>query len=61
MTRPSKPRLVRIIPVPGRFLTGVPAIEQEVPKERAEELIATAAFEPATPEQPEPDPVEDLD
>lgn len=37
---PRPPRMVRIVPVPGAFIQGVPAVEQEVDPERAKELLA---------------------
>jgi len=41
-TPKSKPvaRTVKIIPVPGAYITGVPAVPQEVTPERAKELMA---------------------
>lgn len=37
--------LVTVVPVAGHFLTGIPAIPHQVDQARADELIATGAFE----------------
>ena len=34
------PPLVRIIPVPGRYIVGVPDVAQDVSPEKAQELLA---------------------
>jgi hypothetical protein len=43
------PKLVKLIPVPGRYIQGVPAAPMEVSPERARELLAytPAAFKKA--------------
>jgi len=46
---------VRIYPVPGNWLPGVPATEQDVSKKEAEELVATGAFTLDPPPAEEPD------
>lgn len=50
---PKKAEPVRIWPVPGRFILGVPAIEQELPADEAAALVETGAFayEPEPAEQ----------
>lgn len=45
---------VRIYPVPGNWLPGIPAAEQDVSKEEAEELVATGAFTLEPPKEEEP-------
>lgn len=34
------PKLIKIIPVPGVYIQGVPAVPQEVDPQRAKELLA---------------------
>lgn len=46
---------VHVYPVPGCWLPGVPAIEQDVSKKEAEELVATGAFSLEQPKEEEPD------
>ena len=43
-----------VYPVPGCWLPGVPAIEQDVSKKEAEELVATGAFTLEPPPEDEP-------
>lgn len=40
----TDPKLVTIVPVPGHFIQGVKAVEQQVTEKRAAELCATGAF-----------------
>jgi hypothetical protein len=49
---------IRLWPVPGRFLLGVPAVECEVDPERAAELVATGAFTDQPPAAAEPMPAD---
>lgn len=46
---PPKPRTIKLIPVPGVYIPGVPAMPQDVSPERAKELLAytPAAFKKA--------------
>ena len=34
------PRTIKLIPVPGAYIQGVPAVPMEVSEERAKELLA---------------------
>lgn len=43
---------VRVFPVPGHWLPGVPAVEQDVKEEEAAELVATGAFSLEPPDEP---------
>jgi hypothetical protein len=45
----TPPKTVKIIPVPDRYIQGVPAVPQDVSPERARELLAytPAAFKKA--------------
>lgn len=46
---------VHVYPVADHWLPGVPAVEQDVPKAEADELVATGAFTLEPPaEEPEP-------
>lgn len=46
---PPKPKTIKLIPVPGAYIQGVPAVPMEVSPERAKELLAyhPAAFKKA--------------
>ena len=44
--------MVLVYPVPGRFLLGVPAAPQSVPKADAERLVASGAFTEDPPPSP---------
>lgn len=64
----SKPKLVRIYPTGDHYIPGVPAIEQDVTPERAEELLTyhppafTTDPAPETPatEPPDGGPTEEV-
>lgn len=45
---------VHVYPVPGRWLPGVPAVEQDVQEDEAAALVATGAFTLDPPEEPAP-------
>lgn len=61
------PELVRLLPVPGRFLNGIPAVEHDCDPDEAVFRVQSGAFTyaqpaPATaapsPRKPEPKPKE---
>lgn len=54
---------VHVYPVPGCWLPGVPAIEQDVSAKEAKELVATGAFslDPPTEEEPVAPADEEID
>lgn len=47
-----KSMTVHVYPVPGCWLPGVPAAEQDVSEEEAEALVATGAFTLEPPAEP---------
>jgi hypothetical protein len=53
-----------VVPVPGRYINDVPAVEQDVTKKRAAELVATGAFrypdDPAAVAAPDNGPAEEV-
>lgn len=54
MAKKSEP--VRVYPVPGYFILGVPDVEQELPADEAAALVETGAFtfDPPLPVEPAP-------
>lgn len=50
----SKNDQVTIYPVAGRWLDGVPTIEQKLDKDEADALIETGAFTAEKPPEPAP-------
>ena len=43
---------VHVYPVPGHWLPGVPAVEQDVKEEEAATLVASGAFNLEPPDEP---------
>ena len=43
---------VHVYPVPGHWLPGVPAVEQDVKEEEAATLVASGAFSLEPPDEP---------
>lgn len=61
--KPVAQAAVRIYPVPGAFILGIPTLEQDCPADEAERLVATGAFvyqpvEDPAPVDPEPSPAD---
>jgi len=50
--RKKQAMTVHVYPVPGHWLPGVPAIEQDVKEEEAATLVASGAFSLEPPDEP---------
>lgn len=54
-------KVVHIWPVPGAWLPGIPAAEQDVPEKEAARLVATGAFSLEPPESGDVSPGTSVD